>query len=615
MRSFLVLLFCAFHGICMCQDSITLRMKPDTSAPAPPDTSAPSKAAIMIDNLQKNQKLKKAIKIFSYLNYCDIRVDRPIQDARAFECYKGKRIRRLEVEVVYPYGVSLDSPYYYHPTKGQAMANKFQFSTRDQVIKNEVLFKEGDVVDPQLFADTERNLWEKNIYKDIRILIEEIGDDMVDVTIYVRDRFNIGLLTSAGYNNIQVGLVFNNLFGVSQIVQVDGTFYFRKFATYRVHLSYAYNNIRSTFINVGFSGSYDILNQTGTFVVNRNFFSVKTEWAGRILFNISRNNLVLPSERLGFSNAWVSTASEDLWLARAFKLSGSLGQKYPLSRIIVSARMQRTDYMNRPYVLGPKHIINFINQNSILGAVGLARWDYYIDHNVYSLDKAEYFTKGVSAGLIGGFQIDEILQRRTYLAGTMQFGAAFTNAGYWLTFFKAGAFVNPHTVDQALLDWENTFYTIPVKMGRSWNMRSFITTDIKLGFSRPVGREIVINNSNDLRGLSSVYLRGIRTYGLSYEADFYYTRKVVGFSTSFFFFGDLSLIDISADANRFQSGVGGGLRLRNLNIGLGFIEITVAYYPKLNVPDQRPFSLMGNIISNRTPIKKDLFSPDIVNVD
>ena len=597
-----------------CQDSNAVRYTRDSAAAVKPDTSAPSKTAIIFDNLQKNKKLRKAIKIFSYLNYCDIRVDRPIQDAKAFECYKGKRIRRLEVEVVYPYGVSLDSPYYYHPTKGQAMANKFQFSTKDQVIKNEVLFKEGDVVNPELFADTERNLWEKNIYKDIRILIEEIGDDMVDVTIYVRDRFNIGFLTSAGYNNIQVGLQFNNLFGVSQIVQVDGTFYFRNFATYHLHLGYTYSNIRRTFINIGFNGSYDILNQAGTFVVNRTFFSSNTEWAGRILFNITRNNLVLPSDKLTFSNAWVSTASEDLWLARAFKLSGAMGVKHPLARIIVSARMQRTDYMNRPYILGPNRIINFIDQNNVLGAVGIAHWDYYLDHNVYSLDKAEYFTKGVSAGLIVGFQNDEILQRRTYLAGTLQYGLSFNNAGYWLTFVKAGAFVNPHTIDQGLIDWENTFYTIPVKMNK-WNMRSFINTNIKLGFSRPVGREIVVDNSNDLRGLTSLYLRGIRTYGLSYEADFYYTRRVAGFSTSFFLFSDLAFIDISSDVHRFQSGVGAGLRLRNLNIGLGFIEITLAYYPKLNVPDQHQFSLMGNIISNRTPIKKDLFGPDLLNVD
>ena len=71
----------------------------------------------------------------------------------------------------------------------------------------------------------------------------------------------------------------------------------------------------------------------------------------------------------------------------------------------------------------------------------------------------------------------------------------------------------------------------------------------------------------------------------------------------------------AAQGHDFQSGVGVGFRLRNLNFGLGFIEVTLAYYPKLNVPDQQQFSLMGNIISNRTPIKKDLFTPDLLNVD
>ncbi|MCW3124632.1 MAG: hypothetical protein JWO03_290 [Bacteroidetes bacterium] len=573
-----------------------------------------SRKSVTFDELKRNPKVKKAIKILSFLNYCDIRIDRPIEDAKTFECYKGKRIRRLEVEVVYPYGVSLDSPYYYHPTKLQAGANKIQFSTRDQVIKNEVLFKEGDAVDPQLFADTERNLWEKNIYKDIRFVIEEIGDDMVDVTIFVRDRWNIGFITSAGYNYVQVGLQFNNLFGLSQIVQADATFYFRTFAAYHVHWGYTYTNIRRSFVNIGFDGSYDILNQTGSVNVNRNFFSSKAQWAGRATFNIRRNNLVLPGEQFNYYNAWVSTVSEDFWLAKAFKLNGKLGEQFPLTRVVVSSRMQRTDYMSRPYTLGPRHIINFVDQNNILGAVGIAQWDYYVDHDVYSLDKSEYFTKGVSAALIGGFQNDEILQRRTYLAAALQYGISFVNAGYLLSFVKAGAFVNPHTLDQGLIDWENTFYTIPVKMHK-WSWRSFITTNMKLGFSRPLGSELVINNSNGLRGLNSLYLRGIRTYGLSYESDFYYSKPILGFSSSYFVFADLSLLQPLPGYSEFQSGVGVGFRLRNLGIGLGFLEVTFAYYPNLQVPDQRQFSLMGNVISNRTPVKKDLFGPDILNVD
>jgi hypothetical protein len=119
MRIVLLLVFITCCGICFCQDSSRVRVRSN----------------IRFDDLKRDPKVKKALKILSFLNYCDARIDRPVQDAKAFECYKGKRIRRLEVEVVYPYGVSLDSPNRYHPTKLQAGANKMQFSTRDQVIK------------------------------------------------------------------------------------------------------------------------------------------------------------------------------------------------------------------------------------------------------------------------------------------------------------------------------------------------------------------------------------------------------------------------------------------------------------------------------------------------
>jgi hypothetical protein len=40
-------------------------------------------------------------------------------------------------------------------------------------VKNDILFKEGDKVNPLLFADSEKLLWDRKKFKDIRIVLFE----------------------------------------------------------------------------------------------------------------------------------------------------------------------------------------------------------------------------------------------------------------------------------------------------------------------------------------------------------------------------------------------------------------------------------------------------------
>jgi hypothetical protein len=313
-------------------------------------------------------------------------------------------------------------------------------------------------------------------------------------------------------------------------------------------------------------------------------------------------------------NGWVRSNTQDFWMAKAFKLQAGLSQKYPLMRIIAAARMQRTGYASRPYLFDSTYTQRYIGQTRLLGAIGIAHWDYYIDHNVYNLDKGEYFPKGISLAVIGGFQDDDVMQRRSYFATALQYGKAFDRTGYLLCYLKAGGFISPQGLNQVLIDWQNTFYTINLKIKKT-NLRQFIYTNIKIGIDRPRGNEIVADNNNGLRGVSSSGLQGSSTYGLSYELDLYMTHRVYGFSASWFSFADLTLVDQGFHDQVFQSGIGAGMRIRNVNLGLGFIELTFAYYPNLEIAGQQSYSILANSISNRSPVKRDLFGPDIVSAD
>ena len=606
-----LILLLSLAGICSAQHD-TIRpayLIFDTAVynPSPNDT--------MSNFMRKaSEGIKKTIHILSFTQYNDRRVDRPLPGPDAYAPIRGKRINTITIKILLPFGVDIDDPNNYHPTKFQTFANKTQSKTKTWVIRNELLFEEGDTVDPLAFSDTERNLWLKNIYKDIRISVTPTDDGAVDVVLYVRDRWNWSLSTDLDFNRITTGPVFSNMFGFPQQLAVQGAFNYHLDNPYTISVAYNYSNIAATHIDVTLTGRYDNLQKGGQLSVNRSFFSGKAVWAGHAILSAYDERYIGISPEGPAVLAPNALNRQDFWIAKKIDLPDKLAKKRPLYKLIMAARLIRTDYTTRPYIYSNDGTISFLNQTSLIGGMGFTQWDYYIDHNIYSLVQSEYFPKGFSAAVLAGFQDDEILQRRAYVGAACQYGYYFKNIGYIISQFKYGGFPVRNNYSQVLLDWRNTFYTIHQRVGRA-SMRSIFNLYGKWGYQRPFGRYDYVDNFSGLRGLFTNELRGNTTYALDYEIDFFAPKKILGFNTSMFFFTDFALIQQTLKDNAFQSGVGMGFRLRNVNLNIDFIQLMVCFYPGLSIPMQNQYNLLGSSRNDRAPVNRDLSQPTILTVD
>jgi hypothetical protein len=565
--------------------------------------------------LQKAENgIKKTIHYLSFTQYNDRKVDRPLPGPNAYKAVRGKRINTITINILEPFGVDIETPKNYHPTKLQTFANKVQTPTHTWVIRNELLFQEGDTVSPLAFADSERNLWIKNVYKDIKFIITPTTDNAVDVVVYVRDRWNWSLATNIDFRRLTTGPVFSNMFGFPQQFGLAASFNYDLSNPYTIAAAYSYSNILATHIDAYLTGRFDNVKRGGQIFVNRPFFSGKTIWAGHVALNYyDEKYIVLSPEGAGVL-APNKINTQDFWIARTFELPGSLSGKHPLYKIITAARMVRVGYPQRPYIYSTDGTISFLNQTSIIGGIGFAQWDYYVDHNIYGLVQSEYFPKGLSGAMLAGFQDDELLQRRTYVGAAIQYGYYFKNLGYFLSQFKYGGFPVINSYAQLLVDWRNTFYTIHERVGRA-SLRQIFNLYGKWGYDRPFGRDIYVDNFTGLRGLYTNQLRGNTTYAFDYEVDFFAPKQILGFNTSMFVFTDFAIIQQTIKNNTFQSGVGVGFRFRNVNLNIDFIQLMIAYYPGLNIPYQAPYNLLGNNTNDRQLRNRDLFEPTILSVD
>ena len=573
----------------------------------------------------KNQRVKKKVVnglsktliYVSYLSYSDRKVDRPLHGPEEYEAYRGKRIRNIDIRIIEPYGATIDKPVTDHYTKFQKFANKIQIRTKDWVVRNDLLFKQGDKIDPILIADTERNLWERETFKDLKFFVEPVDDnpEEVDIVIMLQDRWSWGINTVLAYNSVAAGIQFKNFMGLPQSISNYISFNFRKDNFYTLLGSYRYENIKRTHIDAIVKYQYDNFNKGVWLNINRNFFSANSQWAGHIQGSFQHQSAAEPNSLGQAIPTNVTFNTQDIWLARAFKLPG-LGPKMDLTRLIVSGRMTRTQYTARPFEVSQDGSQIFLNRTSFLGSIGLANWDYYLDHSVYYLDQAEYFGKGFNPSLIFGYDQDEQLGRRFYSGAQIDYGAYIKGFGYFDTRASYGAFSKKRVYEQILGKLSENFYSAPVKLGRRFLMRQFVSGSVSLGFNRPENKELIMNNANGVRGIFVNYIQGTRSYVLNLETDVYPTFKILGFSGAAFCFADLAFMQQGPlTSGTLTQGYGIGLKLRNLTMGIGYFEITFAYYPKLSIPIIKPYAIIGGFENSRAISANNLFVPAVLTTD
>lgn len=106
--------------------------------------------------------------------------------------------------------------------------NRFHVLTKEQVIRRELLFEEGDVLDQDLVDETENRLRDLRVFRKVRIWTEPAEEGLVDVVVRTRDHWSTvpGYILESGGGLTQAGveLVESNLFGLGKTIAVEGVY-------------------------------------------------------------------------------------------------------------------------------------------------------------------------------------------------------------------------------------------------------------------------------------------------------------------------------------------------------------------------------------------------------
>ena len=104
-------------------------------------------------------------------------------------------------------------------------ANRWHIATREQVLREILLFREGDLVGSSLLAESERALRGKSFLYDARVFANRVCNDEIDVAVVTRDVWSLspslGLTRTGGEERMTAGVSDSNWLGTGTALELS----------------------------------------------------------------------------------------------------------------------------------------------------------------------------------------------------------------------------------------------------------------------------------------------------------------------------------------------------------------------------------------------------------
>ncbi len=492
-----------------------------------------------------------------------------------FEKYKGKTIRSVRFVKVNILEGSVEDTLQFAVTGFGRFLNKTHINTRDWVLRKFMLVDPGEQIIPAILADNERVIRELPGIEDVRFLVvpDTLNEENVDLIVITKDIFPLGVsATASSFDKFSASLWDNNALGLA--FELGGKIMYDSF--YRNPWGYElktnYRNFMGTFINGSLTWFDAFDAQWFKTNFSKGFITPQTKYGGGLNMGWIRDKYELSNSDTIITGKYESNY-QDVWLGRSILL----GDRDSRNNLIFSARYQREEFTQRPYI-NPDSNVAYHNKNIYFGKIAFSRLNYYKTSMIRAFGISEDIPYGFNAGLTGAYMEGDFLHR-FYLGVNIGAGQYFEKLGYLSGSIIMGGFYKNGYVSQGLFE-SNIFYYTPLIKANRYSSRSFLHVRYRQAITKDV--QTTIDFGENIRNLDQEYIRGISTMILNYEFVLFSPWYFYGFRFAPFVFADMGLISRSRDIfnkSRFFTAPGFGFRIRNESLAFKTIILSFGYIP------------------------------------
>ncbi len=505
--------------------------------------------------------------------------------------HAGKKIRKIIIQRLNVFGVNINNPEAAEPSRIENLLNKTHVNTNENIIRNNLLFSEGDPISPLALSDNERLLRQLPYIDDARIVVLPVSETEADIVVFTKDIYSLG--ASYDYRGLKKGSVSvfdKNIMGTGHELGLDIPFNNILPESPGIGAHYTINNIVKSFVNLNVYFLHGLGEKTYGFDLARKLVSSSTKYAGgvsvRMMYTSEDLDTLLIPAPLKYN-------LQDYWLSRSFLIN-----KSSVSRIIIGARYTNNNVFNHPEIL-PDSYHNLQKYRLYLGSAALSFQKYAKTSLIYGYGRTEDIPYGSLFKFTVGREFNEFKQR-TYLGTEVSFSKSSKALGYFYSYAGFSTYLNKTATEQGLLALKLNYFSNLIFMGRS-RIRNFVYLNYTRGFGRYSNEYLKFINDNGFAGFYNDSITGRQRLDVSLESVLFSPINSYGFRFAFFAFTDFAFLSGTTQnlgSGHALSSIGVGIRIRNDNLVLNTLQIRIGYFPNPPVYSRIFF---GQCLGGTTP--------------
>lgn len=451
------------------------------------------------------------------------------------------------------------------------LANKLHSNTWKSVIRDNLLVKKGERIDPYLLADSERLLRRLRFVEDARIYVfPNHLAGTAELIVVVQDRFAWGV--GAGYNGLEdyhLQLYNRNIAGWGKYA--SGTYFYNKsnVNSSGYEIAVGAQNINNTITEWELDHIQVEDRKSWGVRLDKNFVTPQIKFGGGIdIRTISDSTITFDGEEV--HSDFYDLDYQDVWIGRSFVLN----EKHERKNLVITGRFVNRKFQTQPVVTQDSNSI-FFNRKLLLGQITLSRQDYIRSNYILAFGITEDVPVGYRYSFIFGRDFNQFFNQN-YFGFQFFWSFHLDDFGFLLFNQQVGGFDYQQEIE-GVTDTEVNYYSPLITWGR-YSIRNFLNLLYTTGFHQPPSKRISLE---DRIGVKGENINGNSTFTISAESVIFTPWYFYGFRFAPFVYYNYAKVwdyRIERKLDYGYMNIGGGFRIRNESLVFNTIEFRASHF-------------------------------------
>lgn len=509
----------------------------------------------------------------------------------AYLKYEGYIIREIIIKKL-PFGIPLSDTTKKMVNTLTKLANTLHHITKTRVIKNNLFFKENELLKPYLMADNERFLRQLPYMQDAEFIVVQIApqSDSVDVIVLAKDVFSLGgAIGSLGLKQSDVQIREDNFAGSGNAAVMYGLYDDKRKNNFAFGGEYIRRNIGGSFID-GLLGYQSFYSSFGTpREENLYYLNLSKPLNNRYMRWTYELNLSYHSTINLYSGDSIYLSDNRY---RYYNLGGWAGYNINAKELttqeesrklrkLVGLRVIDQKFQAVPAKYFSAYNWQYADLMGLLATVTFYRQNFYKTKYIFGFGRNEDIPEGLTFSITSGYTIKENKQR-PFIGFNYEYYHFNKRKNYVQYTVRAEGFLHKGSVEDINLLGSLSYFDHLKSIGTKWNQRFFLNLDVAQQVNTLLNEPLFLNSKFGLPEYGNNIVGGTLRATAKAESVFFSPWQLAAFKFAPFVFGHVSVFSPYLSNSRVFSSMGGGLRTRNESFVFGTIEIKGFYFPQKN---------------------------------